>query len=420
MEKYYAVLDIKAFYASFECVERGLDPFTTPLAVTDISRKEATIVLSVSPYLKALGVPSRCRRRDLPTNIPNMILAKPQMEKYVKMSAYVTSIILDFVGYDDMHVYSIDECFIYLTPYLKLYKSTPIELCKKIVKKVYEKTGLTLTCGIGPNMFLAKVCDDKDAKNNKENSYISMWTKEDIPTKLWPIRPLSELWGIASGYQKKLNTLGIYSVYDLAHYDKDILIKLFGVMGEELYNNANGIDNTDIRNKYIPLNKNLSLGQVLMRDYSKEEIPLILREMSDDLTLRLRKRKQFTECVHLSIRYSFSIDDAKGFSHQVQLMQPTDLTSEIYNSLMYLFNKYCLDKPIRQIGISLGKLSDAQLKQISLFDLEDKNYQEEKNELSAIDQIKEQYGDNSVLRMSSLSKASTAKERHNQIGGHRK
>ena len=191
MEKWVAVIDLKAYYATFECVERGLDPFTTPLAVTDTERKGATIVLSVSPYLKSLGVPSRLRRRDLPQNIPGMIYAKPQMEKYVKKSAEIVSIFLDFVGKEDIHVYSIDESL-----------------------KIHTQTGLIGTCGIGPNMFLAKMADDKEAKNAKD--YIALWDYRDVPNKLWPLKPLSEVWGISRGFEARLNKLGLYTVYDVA------------------------------------------------------------------------------------------------------------------------------------------------------------------------------------------------------------
>ena len=209
MEKWVAVIDLKAYYATFECVERGLDPFTTPLAVTDTERKGATIVLSVSPYLKSLGVPSRLRRRDLPQNIPGMIYAKPQMEKYVKKSAEIVSIFLDFVGKEDIHVYSIDESFLNIGPYLKLYKCTPIELCKRILEKIHTQTGLIGTCGIGPNMFLAKMADDKEAKNAKD--YIALWGYKDVPNKLWPLKPLSEVWGISRGFEARLNKLGLYT-----------------------------------------------------------------------------------------------------------------------------------------------------------------------------------------------------------------
>lgn len=416
MERYYAVIDIKAFYASFECVERGLDPFTTPLVVTDTERKESTIVLSVTPYLKALGVPSRCRRKDLPTNIPNMIYAVPQMEKYVKKSAEVVSIFLDYFGIDDIHVYSIDESFIDLTPYLRLYKKTPYDLCREIQQKIYEKTKLTVTCGIGPNMFLAKMADDKDAKNAP--NFIAQWTKNSIPEKLWPIKPLSEMRGISSGYQKRLNTLGIYSVFDLAHADKEMLISKLGIMGAELWEHANGIDDTDIREKYIPINKNLSLGQVLMKDYRKDEAILIVREMCDDLCSRLRRNHLEANKVYLFVRYTFSQEG--GFNHQVDLLRSTSNNDEIFEALKYLYNTYTPDDAlIRQIGISFTNLKKSTKQQLSIF----KSVEKEDTTMNlylAMDEIQAKFGKNSVLRGTSLLKNSTAKERHNQIGGHRK
>ena len=416
MERYYAVIDIKAFYASFECVERGLDPFTTPLVVTDTERKESTIVLSVTPFLKALGVPSRCRRKDLPTNIPSMIYAVPQMEKYVKKSAEVVSIFLDYFGIDDIHVYSIDESFIDLTPYLRLYKKTPYDLCREIQQKIYEKTKLTVTCGIGPNMFLAKMADDKDAKNAP--NFIAQRTKNSIPEKLWPIKPLSEMRGISSGYQKRLNTLGIYSVFDLAHADKEMLISKLGIMGAELWEHANGIDDTDIREKYIPINKNLSLGQVLMKDYRKDEAILIVREMCDDLCSRLRRNHLEANKVYLFVRYTFSQEG--GFNHQVDLLRSTSNNDEIFEALKYLYNTYTPDDAlIRQIGISFTNLKKSTKQQLSVF----KSVEKEDTTMNlylAMDEIQAKFGKNSVLRGTSLLKNSTAKERHNQIGGHRK
>ena len=416
MDKWIAVFDIKAFYASFECVERGLDPFTTPLAVTDTSRKESTIVLSVSPFLKSLGVPSRCRRKELPKDIKGLILATPQMEKYIKESAKVVSIFLDFVGEDDIHVYSIDEAFLNLGPYLELYKMSAFELCKKIQKTVYEKTKLTLTCGLSHNMFLAKVADDREAKTNKD--FIALWEEKDIEEKLWKIKPLSKLWGISTGYERSLNMMGIYSVYDLAHYSKDLLIKKFGIMGEELYNNANGIDDTDIREKYVPKEKNLSLGQVLMRDYTVKEIPLIIKEMCDDLSSRLRKFNYKTSTVALYLRYSLNVDE-EGFSHQVKLMRPTDISEELFTSLIHLFEAYSIDKPIRAIHISFSNLSRPETRQLLLFDDDDKNIKEASFDKS-YDDVHKVFGSNSLTRTSALKKESTAKIRHNQIGGHRK
>lgn len=410
------VIDLKAFYASFECIERGLDPFKTPLAVTDIERKDATIVLSVSPYLKSLGVPSRCRRRELPTNIKGMIYAKPQMEKYVKCSAKIISIFLDFVGMDDIHVYSIDESFLNVGPYLKLYKCTPYELGKRILKKIKDETGLTATCGIGENMFLAKMADDKEAKNAKD--FIAVWKYSDVPTKLWPIKPLNEIWGISHGYTKRLNTLGLYSAYDVAHYNKEILIQKFGVLGEELYEHCNGRDEANIREKYIPINKNLSLGQVLMRDYSYEEAKLIIKEMNDDLCVRLRQAKMKVNVVSLMVRYSFTCNE-EPFSHQLKLALPTDLNSELLVSLLFIFDTYAKEKPIRQIGISFGGLEPNKVTQLSIFQNID-DIEREKNLYTALDEIQKKYGKNKILKGDALKKSSTIKERHNQIGGHRK
>lgn len=415
-QEFYAVFDLKSYYASFECAERGLDPLTTPLAVTDSERKEATIVLSVSPYLKSLGVPSRCRRRELPKNIPNLILAKPQMEKYVKQSAEIVSLFLDYFGKDDLHIYSIDELFVHLTPYLKLYKKTPFELCKTIQNKVCEKTKLIMTCGIGPNMFIAKMCDDKAAK--KADGYIEQWTKEDIPTKLWPIKPLREMWGISTNYEKRFNKMGIYTIGDLANADKTEITKKFGVIGTELYNHANGIDHTNIRDKYFPINRNLSLSQVLMKDYKFNEIPLIIKEMCDDLSYRLREVGVECKNVHLFVRYSFSNDG--GFSHQLELMHPTNISEELYQGLLSLYYKYVnKDAFIRQVSISFTSLVKPEFTQIELFNEKEKTLKNE-DLYEALDEIQSKYGKNSLLRTSSLLKNSTAKERHNQIGGHRK
>ena len=415
MEKEFAVFDLKAYYASFECVERGLDPFTTPLVVSDITRKESTIVLSVSPYLKNLGVPSRCRRRELP-EIEGMIYATPQMEKYVKRSADIVGIFLDYFGIDDLHIYSIDELFVYLTPYLRLYKKDSVSLCKEIQKKIFDAYGLTMTCGIGPNMYLAKQCDDTSAKNAKD--YIAKWTKDNFKDYLWKLKPLSKMWGINVGYEKRLNELGIYSVYDLAHADKNLIADKLGVIGVQLYEHANGIDNTDIREKYTPVNRNLSLGQVLMRDYKKNEVYLIIREMVDDLAFRMRKFNLEAKKVYLSIRYSLAYKG--GYTHQVDMMEPTSNNDELYEGLKYIYDKYTPnDALIRQVGISFTKLTNKSSHQLSLFKDTEKD-DENKALYDALDEVKEMYGKDSVLRASSLLKNSTAKERHNQIGGHRK
>lgn len=414
MEKAIGVIDMKAFYAFVECIDRDLNPFTTPLAVCDPTRGDGTIVLSVSPYLKSRGVPSRCRRRELP-NMKGLILAQPRMAFYVQKSAEIVSIVLDFVGEDDIHVYSIDELFINLGPYLKMYDCTPKELVMKIQKAITDKTKLVTTAGVSYNMLMAKVALDTDAK--KKPPFIAEWTEKDIKTKLWKIKPLSKMWGISSGYERKLNALGIFSVGDLARTDKYLLKKKFGIMGEQLWEHANGIDNTDLRDKYIPEETSLSLGQVLMRDYNVKEAKLILKEMNDDLCSRMRKHHQKTSRLSLMIIYSAGVGG--GFAHQVSLDYPTDDTELIFKDLERLYDLYVSNQPIRRINISFSKLTDSEYEQLSLFESEVDSYEREMLQ-AVMDELKDKYGKNIVLRASSLLDESTAIERHNQIGGHHK
>ena len=185
-------IDLKSFFASCECIERGLDPFKVPLVVANDKQGNGAITLAITPYLKKQGIASRTRLYDIPNNIKYTIVP-PRMKLYIKKSKEVVNIYLDYVSQEDLHIYSIDECFLDVTDYLKLYKKTDYELAEEILKTIYEKTGLTATCGIGPNMLLAKVAMDVEAKKYKNG--IAKWTYEDIPTKLWPITPLSKMCG---------------------------------------------------------------------------------------------------------------------------------------------------------------------------------------------------------------------------------
>ncbi|MCQ2792986.1 MAG: damage repair protein [Bacilli bacterium] len=414
MEKCIAVIDMKAFYAFVECVERNVNPFTTPLVVCDTTRGEGTIVLSVSPYLKEMGVPSRCRKRELP-KMDNMIFATPQMEKYVKKSAEVVSIVLSFVGEDDIHVYSIDELFVNLGPYLKMYNCTPKQLVLKMQKAIYKQTKLISTAGIGENMLMAKLALDLDGK--KTPPYIAQWTKEDIKTKLWPISPLSKMWGISRGYEKKLNSYGIYTIGQLANTPKEFLKEKLGVMGEQLHEHANGIDNTNIRDKYIPEENSFSLGQVLHEDYKPTDAKLLIREMNDDLSSRLRSHGEKTQVVSLYIQFDY--ETGGGFAHQAKLDFPTDDTELLLDDLYRIFDKYIDGHLTRGIHICYGSLVKNNYDQLSLF--EDEKTQADRKALQhVLDEVHNKYGQNSLLRGSSLLEKSTAKERHNQIGGHKR
>ena len=412
--KTIAVIDLKAFYSFVECVDRGLDAWTTPLVVADKERGKNTIVLSVSPFLKERGVPSRLRIRDLPKEY-DYVYAVPRMERYIEKSAEVVRIMMEYVSDEDIHVYSIDEAFLDITSYLNYYKMTPLQLVSKIIQTIKEKTGLQATAGIGDNFFLSKVALDIYAKHEKNG--IATMRLKDVKNKLWPISPLTKIWGIGERTAVKLNSLGIYNVGELANADKDFIHSHFGIMGDQLIAHANGIDESDIHEVYVPKSTSLSLGQVLFKDYTKDEATTIIREMCDDLSQRLRNEGKQSELVSLYIGYSK--ETMGGFSRQMSLLHPTDDTEELFNALMEIKHRFIQDLPIRRIGINFGRLSRGGFKQIDMFG--DAKKEKDNHDLfKAMDKLKDKYGKNILLRASALTESSTAIERHNQIGGHRK
>ena len=412
-ERNILCIDLKSFFASVECVERNLDPFTTPLIVADPSRKGGAITLAVTPYMKTLGVPSRGRVFEIPKNI-KYITAPPRMSLYVKKSKEVINCFLDFVSKEDMHVYSIDEAFLDVTDYLKLYKMDDVTLAKTIMARIKEKTGLTSTCGIGPNLLLAKVALDIESKHSPD--FIAKWTYEDVKTKLWNITPLDEMWGIGSKTMKKLNDLGIYKVGDINKYSKDFYKKRFGVLGEELYLHANGIDNSNIKDdKYEIKNKSYGLSQILYKDYTPEEAILIIKEMCETICKRLRNNKKVCGVVGFGIGYSRSVGG--GFYHSKKLSESTDNENVIFSVCKSIYDSYIEEEPIRKVSISLGKITNNNYVQLNLFE----EVNETINEIPiVVDEINKKFGDNAILKASSLLNYSTIKMRNKKMGGHNK
>lgn len=407
-------IDLKSFYASVECVLRGLDPFTTPLVVADKERGGGSIVLAVTPYLKTKGVPSRLRIFEIPKNL-DVIYAKPRMQRYLEYAAKVAEVYMEFISEDDLYIYSIDEAFLDVTSYLKYYQLTDYELAKKILERIKEKLELTATCGIGPNMLIAKLTMDIEAK--KASDFIAKWDYQDIPNKLWPIEPLSEMWGIGNRMEYRLNKMGLYTIGDIANYDVAKLKKEFGILGEELFYHTHGIDLSMIKDKYILRmeSKSYGISQVLFRDYEADEILVIIQEMVDDVTRRLRLARKRCKTITLGIGYSKAYQS--GFYRQISLPQGTSNESIIYQTCLEIFNYYYEDFPIRKVSISLTNFDYSKTYQYSLF--EDADALEKEKELQyTIDKIKYKFGKNSVLRATSLEKSSTVKERNKQIGGH--
>ena len=409
-------IDLKSFYASVECALRGLNPFTTPLVVADKSRSNGSVVLAVTPFLKRRGVKSRCRVFELPDD-PTIIFAKPRMHKYLEVSTKIVEIYLKYVSFEDIHIYSVDEVFLDLTTYLKYYRKTDEEMAAIILQDIMDTTQIPATCGIGPNMLLSKIALDVESKTSP--TFIAKWTYDDVPTKLWPISPLSKMWGIGFNMERNLNRLGIYSVYELAHYSLDKLQRYFGVMGEELYHHAHGIDLSIISEKlaYKPTTKSVGMGQTLFHDYDADSVTQIILEMTDEVVKRLRTGNKKAYTVNLGISYSRDTGGG-GFNRQLTLPFPTCNEAEVFNSCMALFDEfYNGESPIRKVTIRLTKLVEEYYVQLNLFKDMNRIIKDHKLHTS-LDNIQFRYGKSAVSRASSLTDQSTILARNKMIGGH--
>ncbi len=382
----------------------------TPLVCCDPYRSESSVVMSVTPYLKErYGVSNVCRKRDLPT-IPGMIYAAPRMSYYLQVSSYVVSIFLKYVSYEDLHVYSVDESFLNLGPYIKMYGS-PERMIQLIQQEIFNRLGLIATAGIGPNMFLAKIALDNEGK--KKKPFLAHWTYEDVPTKLWKIKPIDKIWSIAEGTKNHLARIGINSLEGLAKTNSKLLEREFGVMGLQLKNLANGRDNSDIREKVVPLNPSLSNGQTLRKPLSPNECVLLLREMTDELAIRLRKENYLAGKIG-----AWANMENGSYSKEMSIPYPTDSTKELFQGVQHAFFEKIPCEKIYGLGISFGKLSKKQQVQLSLFE---DVFQKEKEERfdDVMGKIRETYGRNAIFRCSALLENSTIRQRHMQIGGHR-
>lgn len=406
-------IDLKSFFASCECVDRGLDPFKVPLVVASTTQGNGALTLAITPCLKNQGVKSRGRLYEIPKDIEYMIV-DPRMKLYQEKSKEVIDVYLEFIDSKDLHVYSIDECFLDVTSYLKYYGLSDIELAETILKRVEEKTGLTANCGIGPNLLLAKIAMDTEAKLYKNG--IAKWTMEDVKTKLWKITPLSKMWGIGPAMERNLNNLGLYTVGDVANYPKEELTKRFGIMGTELWRNTNGIDESVISDyKIPPKEKSFSHSQVLHKDYFRSNIPLIIEEMVEVVTARLRASNYDCQLIGFGLGYNKYITG--GFYRSRKLDAPTRNPKEILKMCMKLFEEYYDGSAIRKVSISLGKLSKNTSMQLNLFSDYEKEIKDEKLNAS-IDGIKAKFGKNSLVKATALLEDSTIMERNGKIGGH--
>ena len=408
-------IDFKSFFATVECNERGLNPFTTPLVVSDNSRGDGAITLAASPFIIAKhGVKSRQRLWELDKTIPNLIIAKPSMHKYLEVSTRVIDIYLRYVSRNDMYIYSIDEVFIDLTDYLKMYGKTAYEMANVIMGTVYRETKIYSTCGIGPNMVLAKYALDIEAKHNKD--WIAVWDYTSFKEKMWHIKDLKKMWGIGPGSEKSLHKLGIMSVGDIAKSDPQFLYDELGIRGEELYLHSNGIDVSRIQDQtFKSIRKSIGVAQTMFEDYFNDDAITIILEMVFDLGLKLTELSKQSSVVHLSIGYSRK-SDYPGFSRQMKLQRPSSDYRTLFKYMKILFEKfYKRNEPIRKIQISFAGLKDTKYEQTNLFE-------KQQRDVSKLDdtiiKLRHKYGKNAILLGVSKNEEATSEFRNTLIGGH--
>ena len=299
----YICIDLKSFYASVECVERGLDPMTINLVVADPERSEKTICLAITPSVKNLGIKNRCRIFEIPKNV-EYIVAPPRMQKYIDYSAEIYGIYLRFVSKDDIHIYSIDEAFLDITEYLATYHMTSKEMAMMLMGEILREVGVRATCGIGTNLYLAKIALDITAKHSSD--FIGILDEDSYREILWDHKPLIDFWRIGKGTATTLERYGITTMRQIAEMNEDFLYSVFGIDAELLIDHAWGrepVTISDIK-AYKPKSNCISSGQVLMRDYDVEEGRLIVREMMDLLCLDLVDKGLVTDSVTVYIGYS--------------------------------------------------------------------------------------------------------------------
>ena len=419
-QKSFICIDLKSFYASVECVERGLDPFKTNLVVADPTRSQSTICLAITPAMKKLGVKNRCRIHEIPAGI-EYITAMPRMQLYIDYSARIYSIYLRYISKEDIHVYSIDECFMDVTNYLSLYHMTGKEMAVELMDAVMKETGITATAGIGTNLYLAKVAMDIVAKH--VGDHIGILNEISYRQQLWDHRPLSDFWRIGSRTEKKLAGYGIHTMGDIAYTSvtsEEWLYKMFGIDAELLIDHAWGLESCDIHDikNYHTEEHSLSNGQVLMRNYSFEEAAVVVREMTDVLVLDLVSKGLITGSVTLWIAYDHRYE--RPSSHgTVRLTSLTNSSSTIMDEVDKLYQKITdRHTGIRRIEICANRVMPEGYLQYDLF-TDPATVEKEKNLQQAILDVKKRYGKNAIMRGANLLDCSTYRERNNQIGGHR-
>lgn len=414
-QRCYFVIDMKSFFASVECAERGLDPMTTRLVVADESRTERTICLAVSPAMKALGVKNRCRLFEIPKNI-DYIIAPPRMRKYIEYAAKIYGLYLKYISKTDIHVYSIDECILDVTDYLKIYNIKAKDFALKLMGEIYENFHIPSSAGIGTNMYLAKIALDITAKHAPDR--IGWLTEEKYIKTLWQHKPLSDFWQISTGTIDRLAKYGIHNMEGIAKCDEELLYNEFGINAELLIDHAWGRETclmSDIKS-YKTKSKSISSSQILPCNYNFNDAKIVMREMVQNGCYDLARQHYSTNLIHLNIGYG---DDRTFTKGTKRMAVTTNLYAMISPYTDKLFDEI-VDKhrPIRRIGYDFAELVPDDMEQYDLFTDLDKIGKEKKLVNSVLD-IQDKFGKNAILKGLDLNEKATQRERNQSIGGHR-
>ena len=505
MDKRYLCMDLKSFYASVECVDRGLNPLTTNLVVANPSRTEKTICLAVSPSLKAYGIPGRARlfevieqvrranakRRSLapggrftgasaqadelakhPEYQIDYLIAPPRMARYMEMSTKIYEIYLKYAAPEDIHVYSIDEVFIDLTNYLQAAGCTAREYAKKIMKEIFAKSGITATAGIGRNLYLAKIAMDIEAKHisaDEDGARIAMLDEISYRRKLWTHQPITDFWRVGRGYAAKLKEHGMLTMGDVArcsigkpgdYHNEELLYRLFGINAELLIDHAWGYEPCRMEHikAYKPENNSVGSGQVLHCPYTAQKTRLVVKEMADQLSLQLVDQGLVTDQMVLTVGYDIEnlTDPKRSGSYRGEVTKDrygrnipkhahgtenlgcfTSSTRQILDAVLALYDRIIDEKLlIRRVYLTANHVMpetavkrEPVAEQLDLFtdyDALEQKRQKEQQELErekrlqhAMLDIKKKFGKNAILKGMNLCEGATAKERNDQIGGHK-
>jgi DNA polymerase V len=405
-------IDQKSFFASVSCLQKGLDPLQTKLAVVADTKRQGSVVLAATPKLKALGIKTGSRLFEIPHR-NDVYIINPSMRKYLEVSVKISQIALRYVPPEDLHQYSIDEFFMDITDSYHRFSTTIRSFCEKLQKEIKEETGIDCTIGVGSNVLLSKVAMDVEAKYTEYK--IAEWRYQDIPHKLWPIQPLSKFWGINRRTEKKLNKRGIFTIGDLANYPYQYLKRDLGIIGVDLHLHANGIDHSKIREKYAANNPSICKSQILMRDYKYDETKVVMKELIEDVASRVRARNQLARTIHFAFGYS----DEGGVNKQYTLGTPTNLENDIIAVVEKFADELCDKSALyRTLSVSLTNFVDEHNRQLDLFIDE---YERRRTEKLAktIDNLHNKYGKGIVSRAVSYTDAGTKHGRLGLMAGHK-